>query len=221
MGILATQLSERSINRGIYKALSVVLESKGYYPNRIGKTESQFNTALSALKALGNKIIGVEGVSSGKNKGIDYINRIVITKGMTMLGDYSLSKRFLRPDNNLAQTSKLITIDSSVYDIEYEIRYSAIDVDYENAIREVIFTALGNRNYLTSVNDNLSDGDKFLIVYTGDFDLSDNGYNEKLLRYMVKDVLLVPEVVERADIPKAEITMEINSSDLKQDVTKV
>lgn len=215
--LIGSKVTRKSIERALYKRLGDVLESNDHYPQKIGKTEVQFNTALAALRTANKMILALEGVSSGYNKKIDYNNRIIIYRSTSDDGDYGQYVEWIETNAKVAPSDPDVftkyRADSPVTDLEYEFRYVTEDVDADREMERMLTIAFRKRTYLPSLNDNNTSGQKFFMMFRNEINLSADGVIERAYRFVIKDIVLVVPDAIRENIPPANIVFDIKTDE--------
>lgn len=202
------------IDRAFEFYLRQAVVEAGYWPDPalyVGQPRAVYDAAIAAIKNSGKEPIEIFGTGAAGTRGKLTGNRVLIKRLGNRTGDIGLGSRTYfekKQDNNFRQMRSSETTE----DIEYEVRFVCDDTALDRILSTLTQKAFGNRKWLNGINPDLTKTENgFMVVKLGGpVDLSGTDYIERLWRYNVKDVVIIPDTVERDHVPAArEIIFEI------------
>lgn len=174
--------------------------------------EAGYNAALSALETPIRTFAPGSSINKGNIKeGNVYIMRKDILPGSIA---YSNPVDFSQFDDSGTQKFQKNRIEDP-RTIVYEVRYYTNNIAIERIITECIILAFRRIIYLPGVSQNQA-GDnyeftsfEFALHYINSFDLSNGDYMERLVRFEVRDVNVVPDQLIQVVPRITQIDVEI------------
>ena len=208
-------VSRTQADRAIFEAIRLQLVSLSFLPDITIQADLAAYEAARAALVSTNSLIDLFGVSSQEAKGDMLVDRIVVDRlsgsagsigatGITMYDEVLVEDELDSYTKYTAQdrTSNLL----------YEIRLVTSKTSKERIMEEVLLRALGKLRSIKVYNENRTviDGAWLTLVYQGDFRIPKIDYNERLFRYLVRDIWDEPVTAITYSIaPITTINMEL------------
>ena len=197
----------QELDRIFYEYLRLKLVALGYIPDKLlSTTKQEYDTARTAVKTSGKELIDVFGHSTEENKGEKSLNRFVVgrlnSEDGTMGGSPATYSERYEESEGVFKFRKKFYPEKSRH-INYEVRLICGSSAYDSIMSVIIDSALGYRRYVKTIlpDGSLSTVD-VLIERTGDVNMSEKGYIERVYRYKVMDVFIQDAELIREGIPQ-------------------
>lgn len=209
------------IDRGLELRLRKTIVKAGHWPDPapyIGQPAAAWEAAIEAIKTAGKTPIEVFGAGSRRERANLQANRVLIKRIGVDPGERGLGSRQYYEKKDSGDYRKLQTSETTD-DIEYEVRFVCDDMKLDRIITTLVQAAFGNMVWMKGAQADGTDTENgFWLSRLGNaVDISGKDYIERLWRFQVKDVLIVPDTVVEEHIPAAkEIVFEMGTQGQSQ-----
>jgi len=177
------KIKQNEVDNGIFEMLRLKCVELGYLPNYLQyNNQTAYNNAKAAIRTSGKQIIEVFGVGSALSKGELNVNNIIIRRASPKPAKTGVGKSFEYEKNNAGGYDKVETADSK-YDIPYTITYVTTTAEYSDIIEDIIRACFGIRRLINAISNNESIAGVFWVRYTGEAEMSDEKFIEKMVKY--------------------------------------
>jgi hypothetical protein len=192
----------------------------GYWPDQrallaAGATDADFAAAKAAILAAGRPLMEVLGVGPWQDRGELNGNNLVLSRGPDGRGSYGISQPIvyeqIDPLDKRAGYRELL-LAREPQRLRYEVRFVSDDVDMDRVGTQLWLTCFGVPTYYRGINDDLTKmKEGFEVMRVGDgVDMSSDKYIERVWRFDVLDVVLIP--ARQLDTVPAAVELGVNLS---------
>lgn len=199
-------LTYAEIDRIFYEYPRRELVRLGYLPDVFSYAagqQAQYQAARESIAANGT-LIDIFGIGSSIVREGKYAHRYTISRSGKRVGTIGGSPAtYLAEyvDNGVTKYEKRLYPDQSNH-LDYEIRVISTQTDVSRVMCDILDKMLPGRNMIRTITPQGTSSTRYVMVrFTGDVDLSFDGYVERVYKYEVLDVFLQPETLLRKDIP--------------------
>lgn len=196
------------IDNTVFEHLRRQVVLAGYLPNAvdyIGDNTSWLAARAALLTTLGQneQLIDIFGYGTPADRMEKAMSRITVDRAGQQSGDigsYGVIG-YEKYEESGQDRFKRLRYPSGTYDLTYEVRVISDRQKYESLMEDIITSVYGTRRYIKLIDDTGNPvGEPMLIEFQGQVNLSQGKTNEKMFRFICKDIWLDSFIVEESGI---------------------